>query len=121
DLGAEGEAREDGELVRGVEAADVEGRIGLRVAQSLRLLQAGRKREPLLVHAGEDVIARSVEDAVDARNAAAAKPLAQRFHDRDTAGDRRLERKSRNVYLRRPCECKIVTLQERLCGGDSRR
>ncbi len=39
DLGAEGEARQDGELVRGVEAADVEGRIGLGVAARLRLGQ----------------------------------------------------------------------------------
>ena len=40
DLRAEGEAREDGELVGGVEAADVEGRIGLRVAEPLRIRQA---------------------------------------------------------------------------------
>ena len=39
ELGAEGEARQDGELVRGIEAADVEGRIGLGVAALLRLLQ----------------------------------------------------------------------------------
>ena len=40
DLGAEGEAGQDRELVGGVEAADVEGRIGLGIAEPLRLLQA---------------------------------------------------------------------------------
>jgi len=40
DLGAEREARQDGKLLRGVVALDVEGRIGLRVTQALRLAQA---------------------------------------------------------------------------------
>ena len=40
DLGAEGEAGQDRELLRGVVAADVEGRIGLGIAEPLRLLQA---------------------------------------------------------------------------------
>ena len=48
DLGAEGEAGEDRDLVRGVEAADVEGRIGLGVAELLRLLQAVGEGQPLL-------------------------------------------------------------------------
>ena len=92
DLGAEGEAGQDRDLVRGIEAADVEGRIGLRIAEPLRLLQAGGERQALVEHAGEDVVAGAVEDAVDARDAAAAQPLAQRLDDRNAAGDRRLER-----------------------------
>ena len=44
---AEGERGEDGELVRGVEAADVEGRIGLGVAELLRLGEADVERQPL--------------------------------------------------------------------------
>ena len=37
--GAERQAGKQGELVRGVAAADVEGRIGLGIAERLRLLQ----------------------------------------------------------------------------------
>ena len=44
DLGAEGEARQDGELVGGVEALDVEGRIGLRIAEALRVREAVVRR-----------------------------------------------------------------------------
>ena len=91
DLGAEREARQDGKLLRGVVAFDVEGRIGLGITEPLRLAQAFVEREPVLLHAREDVIAGAVEDAVDARERVAVEPLAQRLHDRDAAGDRRLE------------------------------
>ena len=49
DLGAEGDAGQDRDLVRGVEAADVEGRIGLRIAELLRFLQADVEGQPLLL------------------------------------------------------------------------
>ncbi len=54
------------ELVGRVEAADVEGRIGLRVARVLRLLQHLGERAALLLHRRQDVVAGAVEDAVDA-------------------------------------------------------
>ena len=66
DARAEGEARQQGELVRGVEAADVEGRIGLGVALGLRLRQHVGERAVLALHLGQDVVAGAVEDAVDA-------------------------------------------------------
>ncbi len=59
---------EDGELVRGVVAVDVEGRIGLGIAE-----RAGRRRArprragPHSCMRGEDVVAGAVEDAEDAR------------------------------------------------------
>ena len=40
DLGAEGDRRQQRELVGGVEAVDVEGRIGLGIAEPLRLREA---------------------------------------------------------------------------------
>ena len=43
-VGAEGELRQDRQLVRGVGAVDVEGRVGLGVAQLLRLAQRRRRR-----------------------------------------------------------------------------
>ena len=53
-------------LLRGVVALDVEGRIGLGIAEPLRLAQAIVEGDALLLHAREDVIAGAVEDAVDA-------------------------------------------------------
>ena len=43
ELGAEREARQDRKLLRGVVAFDVEGRIGLGIAESLRVAQARRR------------------------------------------------------------------------------
>ena len=91
DLGAEREAGQDRELVRGVVALDVEGRIGLGIAEPLRVLQAVGERQLLPLHAREDVIAGAVEDAVDAREASCRPALAQRLDDRDAARDRGLE------------------------------
>ncbi len=51
DAGAEGKARQDRELLRGVVALDVESRIGLGIAEPLRLLQAIGERQALLLHA----------------------------------------------------------------------
>ena len=45
DFGAEGEAGEDRKLLRGVVAFDVEGRIGLGIAEPLRVPQAFAERQ----------------------------------------------------------------------------
>ena len=45
DFGAEGKAGQDGELMGRVEALDVEGRIGLRIAEPLGVLQAFGERQ----------------------------------------------------------------------------
>ena len=51
DLGPEGEARQDRELLRRVVALDVEGGVSFGVAEPLCLLQARGKGELLLFHA----------------------------------------------------------------------
>ena len=89
--GAEGERRQDRQLVGGVEAADVEGGIGLRVAQPLRFLQHVGELASLARHLGENVVAGPVEDAEYALDAVAGEALAQGFDDGDAAGHRRLE------------------------------
>ena len=96
---AERQRRQDRQLVRGVEAADVEGRIGLGVAQPLRLLQAEVERQPLGLHLRQDVVAGAVEDAADARDAVARKRLAQGLDDGNAAADRGLEGERRAVAL----------------------
>src|SRR4051812_25613389 len=65
DLGAEGETGEDRKLLRGVVTVDVEGRVGLGVTETLRVLQAFGERQALLLHPGEDVVAGAVENSVD--------------------------------------------------------
>ena len=76
--------------MRRVVALDVEGRIGLGIAQPLRILQAGVEGQALGFHAGQDVVAGAVEDAEDAGDRIAGHRLAHRLDDRDAAGDRRL-------------------------------
>src|SRR5436853_5109146 len=49
---AEGERRQDGELVRGVDALDVEARIGFGVAAPLRFAEGGREIEAAVAHLG---------------------------------------------------------------------
>ena len=90
-LGAEGEARQDGELVRGIEAFDVEGRVGFGIAETLRILEALGKGQPFEFHPGEDVVAGAVEDAVEARDRIARQGFAKRLDDRDSARGRSLE------------------------------
>ena len=76
--------------MRGVVALDVEGRIGLGIAQPLRVLQAGVEGQALRFHPGQDVVAGAVEDAEDARNRIAGHRLAHRLDDGNAARDRRL-------------------------------
>src|ERR1700742_808059 len=47
DANAEGEARQDRQLLRRVMALDIERRIGLGITETLRLLEAFFERQPL--------------------------------------------------------------------------
>ena len=105
----------------GVEAADVEGRVGLGIAQLLRVLEAlGEARCPRFAHAGEDVVAGAVHDAVDAGDAGRAEALAQRLDDRNAAGDGGLEAELGAVLLGQPRQRHAVPGEQRLVGGDHR-
>ena len=104
----------------GVEAADVECGIGFRIAQPLRFLQAILERQPLLLHAREDVIAGAVQDAVDAADLVARQPFAQRLHDRDAARDRGLEGERHALLLGELRQRHAVLGEQRLVGGDDR-
>ena len=100
DLRAEGERGEDGELVGGVEAADVEGRIGLGVAEPLRVGEADVERQGLRLHPRQNVVAGAVENARDAADRVARQALAQRLDHRNAAPDRRLVKERRVMRLR---------------------
>ena len=77
--------------MRGVEAANVEGRIGLGIALGLRFLQHIVEGPALLLHLGQDVVAGAVEDAVDARRCRCRPGSRAHLDHRDAAGDRGLE------------------------------
>ncbi len=66
DRPAKADARQDRELVGGVDAVDVEARIGLGIAELLRLGQHLGEFAPALAHRRQDVVRGAVEDAVDA-------------------------------------------------------
>ena len=118
DAGAEGEARQQGELVGGVEAADVEGGIGLGVALRLRFLEDIGEGAMLFQHLRQDVVAGAVEDAVDAADLVGGQRFAHGLDDRDAAGDRRLEVERDAVLLGQPRQLGAVLGQQRLVGGD---
>src|SRR5690349_14375185 len=79
DRRAESKRRQDRKLMRGIEAADVEGRIGFGVTEALRLFQTLIERKFLALHARQDVIAGAVQNPVDALDRVARETLAQRL------------------------------------------
>ena len=115
---AEGDGRHDGGLVRGVHAFDVEGRVGLRVAQALRVLQGDVEVQALVAHFGQDEVGRAVDDADDPLDAVGREALAQRLDDGDAAGHRRLERDHHAAPVRGGEDLGAVHRQQRLVGGD---
>ena len=117
---AEGERGQDRELVGGIEAADVEGGVRLRIAEALGLLEAGLEGEALQLHAGEDVIAGAVENAIDAHDLVARQTLAQGLHDGDAPRHRGLEGQSHMLVFRQLGQSHAMGRQQRLVGGDDR-
>ena len=77
--------------MRGVDAFDVEGGVGFRVAEFLRLFQHGGEIEALVAHLGQNEIGGAVDDAGDPFDAVGRQAFAQRLDDGDAAGDGRLE------------------------------
>ena len=97
---------------------DVEGRIGLGVAQMLRGFETIGEGQVILLHAGQDVVAGAVEDSVDAVDRIAGQRLAQRLDDRNAAGGGRFEIEADTGVLGRAGKLQSVRRQQRLVGGD---
>ena len=113
------DGRHDRELVRGVDALDVERRIGLGVAARLRLRQhVGEASRPVARISDRMKLLRAVDDAGDPLDAVGGQPFAQRLDDRDAAGDRRLERDHHALRLRGREDLVAVLREQRLVGGD---
>ena len=90
DREAKGHLGDDGELVRGVDAADVVGGIGLGVTTSLRLRERVAERGAAL-HRGQNRRTGTVDDAGDTEDFVACKRLIERAQNRYRAADRRFE------------------------------
>ena len=114
----EREPREDRHLGRGVAAGDVVGRVGLGVAELLRLAERVGVGEPAVGHLGEDVVGRAVDDAVDALDARGGERLLQHPDHRHDAGDRALEAQLHAVLARARPQLLAVLGEQLLVGRD---
>mmetsp|Transcript_7558 Transcript_7558/g.12975 ORF Transcript_7558/g.12975 Transcript_7558/m.12975 type:complete len:458 (+) Transcript_7558:1374-2747(+) len=117
-LGAKGDGGQDGQFVRRIDAAHVKLRIGLQVAQTIRLgkdLGIGQARR---FHARQDVIARPVHHTHDARDLVASEPLGQGLDHRDATGNSGLIAQGHLCGFCRLCQCLAVNGQHRLVGGN---
>ena len=72
--------------MRRVPAADIQGWIGLGITFFLGLDQRVCIAQPGLTHAGEDVIAGAIDDAVNGQDAIPHQPLLQHLDDRNASG-----------------------------------
>ena len=117
----ERERGEDRGLGGGVVALDVGGRVGLGVAERLRLLDRLVEVEALGRHLVEHVVGGAVDDAEHARHAVARERLAHRADDRDGAGDGGLEVQVDAGRVGRRVERRAVLREQRLVGGDDGR
>ncbi len=118
DRRAESERRQNGKLMRRVVAADIEAGIGLRIAEALRFFEAFGKGEALGLHPAQDIIAGAVENSIDALDRVAGQSLAQRFDDRDSAGDRGFKTERDAFFFGALGERHAMLGEHRLIGGD---
>ena len=102
----------------GIPAVDVECRIGLGIAKLDRLRQCLGIIKARLLHPGQDVVARAIENAVDRFDAVADKGIAERLDDRNPSGDRRFK-EDRHLMLAGQGKNLLPPLgQQRLVSGD---
>ena len=95
-------------------------RVALGQAELLRLAQDVVVAGALLLHAGEDVVGRAVDDPHDPDDLLAGQRLAERPDDRDGAGHRRLVEQVHARGGGHLGQLRAGGGQERLVGGDHR-
>ena len=86
-----GKMGQDRQLLRGVAAVDVHGRIGLGEAQLLGLGQGVGVALAAVLHLREDEVARAVENAVNRLDLVGHQRLVDGRDDRNAASHGRLE------------------------------
>src|SRR6202022_3541517 len=112
------DGREDRELVRGVETADVVGRIGFRIARGLRLRYRLLQGKSGGSHATEHVVRRAVDDRRDTFDAVRLQVGAEGADQRNPPADRRLEVKVHVFLGRQVEELRTVLRHHDLVRGD---
>ena len=119
--GVERERRENRGLRGGVVPAHVSGRVGLGVAEFLRLAQGLVKAETMGRHLVKDVVRRSVDDPENARDAVSREGFAHRAHERNRTGDGGLEVDVDAGGVRSGVQGRAVLSEKRLVGGHDAR
>jgi len=112
--------RQNDRLVRRVQPVDVQARVGLGVSGLLCLFQHLGERQAFVLHARQDVVARAVENAMDALDLIAGEPLAQHADDRDAAAHARTEIDVHAVLLGSAKDLLATLGQQLLVGRDHR-
>ena len=112
----ERQPRQDRHLRRRVLAGDVVGRVGLGVAERLRLAQRLVVGDPRGRHLGEDVVRRPVDDPVHALDLRRRQRLLQHADDRHDARHRALEAQLHAVLARRRPQLLAVVGEQLLVG-----
>ncbi len=104
--------------MRGVDALDVEHRIGLGVPEALRLREHHVERQSLVAHLRENVIAGAIDDPRDPFDAVGGEPFADRLDDGHAARDASLEGDHHALGVGPREDFRAVLGEQRLVGGD---
>ena len=118
DFGAVGKRGKYLALVGGVMPKDVEVRGRFRKAFGYRLLQGFLKLQSFVGHAAQNIIAGTVQDAVDAVDMVRGKAFTQCFNDGHRAGYGRLEAQLHPVLYRRCRQFRTSLGQQHLVRRD---
>src|SRR5688572_3227208 len=83
----------------GIMAFNVEGRIGLGIAEPLRIRETVLEADAFRFHARQDVVARTVQDAEDTADLVSRQRLAKRLDDGNATSYGRLIVEEKTVFL----------------------
>ena len=113
---AESDCVHDGGLVCSVDAFDVEGGVGLGIAQALGLFEHHVKVQPFVAHFAQNEVCCAVDNACQPLDAVGCKPFAQCLDDGNAPGHGSLEGHHHAFLLRSFKNFGAVHGQQRLVG-----
>ena len=116
--GAKADGSEDCRLAGGVEAVDVGGRVGLGIALGLRVGKHIGVIGALGVHARQDIVGGTVENAGDGQDLVAHQVVLERAHDGDATATAGLALNLHAARARLLGERLDMTAQQGLVGRD---
>ncbi len=116
-LSAVTEADENGQLMRSIYPFDIEGRIGLGVPLLLCIFQHRSKIGPFISHAGQNIVAGTIEDAKDRPKTINAEVFLDGRQDWNAATDGGFEHDLHTFVGCRSKNLFAVFSHQRLVGG----